>query len=52
MKILNKQELQQNVFNYSSNILTLKIDLMNLCKKYTAKPRSFLVIDTMFFFSD
>ena len=44
MKILNKQELQQNVFNYSSNILTLKIDLMNLCKKYSAKPRSFLVI--------
>ena len=37
MKILNKQELQQTVFNYSSNILTLTY-INILC--------SFLVIDT------
>ena len=41
-KIPNKTELQQISFNHSSDI-----DLqgfMNLCKKCTAKPYSFLVI--------
>ena len=40
MKILNKREPQQIAFNDSSDI-----DLMNLYKKCTAKPYSFLVID-------
>ena len=40
MKIPNKQELQQIAFNHSSDI-----DFMNLYKKFTAKPYSFLVID-------
>ena len=40
MKILNKRELQQIAFNDSSDI-----DFMNLYKKCTAKPYSFLVID-------
>ena len=39
MKIPNKRELQQIVFNHSSDI-DLK-DFMNLYKKYTAKPYSF-----------
>ena len=43
MKILNKQELQQFVFNDSSDI-DYK-NFMNLYKKCTAKPYSFLVID-------
>ena len=43
MKITGKQELQQIAFNYSSDI-DFK-DLMNLYKKCTAKPYSFLVID-------
>ena len=40
MKIPNKRELQQIAFNHSSDI-----DFMNLYKKFTAKPYSFLVID-------
>ena len=43
MKIPNKQELQQFVFNHSSDI-DYK-NFMNLYKKCTAKPYSFLVID-------
>ena len=43
MKIPNKIELQQTAFNYSSDIDFQ--DFMNLYKKYTAKPCSFLVID-------
>ena len=41
MKILNKQELKQITFNHSSGI-DFK-DIMNLFKKFTAKPYSFLV---------
>ena len=44
MKIPNKRELQKIVFNYSSDIEFQ--DLMNLYKKCTAKPYSFLVINT------
>ena len=44
MKIPNKQELQQIAFNHSPNIDFR--DFMNLYKKCTAKPYSFLVIDT------
>ena len=40
MKIPNKQELQQIAYNHSSDI-----DFINLYKKCTAKPYSFLVID-------
>ena len=43
MKIPIKRELQQIVFNHSSDI-DLK-DLMNLYKKCTAKPYSFWLID-------
>ena len=43
MNIPNKQELQQIAFNHSSDI-DFK-DFMNLYKKCTAKPYSFLVID-------
>ena len=43
MKIPNKQELQQTASNQSSDI-EFK-DFMNLYKKCTAKPCSFLVID-------
>ena len=43
MKIPNKQKLQQITFNHSSDI-DFK-DFMNLYKKCTAKPYSFLVID-------
>ena len=43
MKIPNKRELQQIAFNNSSDI-EFK-DFMNLDKKWTAKPYSFLVID-------
>ena len=46
MKIPNKQELQQIAFNHSSDI-DFK-DFMNLYKKCTAKPYSFLVIDATF----
>ena len=44
MKIPNKGELQQIAFNHSSDIDFH--DFMNLYKKCTAKPYSFLVIDT------
>ena len=44
MKIPNKREPQQISFNHSSEI-DFK-DFMNLYKKCTAKPYSFLVIDT------
>ena len=44
MKIPNKRELQQIAFNHSSDI-DFK-DFMNLYKKCTAKPYSFLVIDS------
>ena len=44
MKIPNKRELQQIAFNHSSDIDFQ--DFMNLYKKSTAKPYSFLVIDT------
>ena len=44
MKISNKRELHRITFNYSSDIDFQ--DFMNLYKKYTAKPYSFLVIDT------
>ena len=43
MKIPKKQELQQIAFNHSSDIVFK--DFMNLYKKCTAKPYSFLVID-------
>ena len=43
MKILIKRELQQIVFNHSSNI-DLK-DFMSLYKKCTAKPYLFWLID-------
>ena len=43
MNIPNKQELQQIAFNRSSDI-DFK-DFMNLYKKCTTKPYSFLVID-------
>ena len=43
MKIPNKRELQQIVFNHSSDI-EFK-DFMNLHKNSTPKPCSFLVID-------
>ena len=44
IKIPNKRELQQIAFNHSSDIDFQ--DFMNLYKKCTAKPYSFLVIDT------
>ena len=43
-KIPNKRELQQIAFNHSSDIDFQ--DFMNLYKKCTAKPYSFLVVDT------
>ena len=43
MKIPIKREIQQIAFNHSSDI-DFK-DFMNLYKKCTAKPYSFLVID-------
>ena len=46
MKIPNKWELQQIAFNHSSDI-EFKY-FMNLYKKCTAKPYSFLVIDATF----
>ena len=45
-KIPNKQELQQIAFNRLSDIGFE--DFVNLYKKCTAKPYSFLVIDTTF----
>ena len=44
MKISNKRELHRITFNHSFDIDFQ--DFMNLYKKYTAKPYSFLVIDT------
>ena len=44
MKIPNKRELQQIAFNNSSD--TDFQDFINLYKKCTAKPYTFLVIDT------
>ena len=44
MKTPNKRELQQVTFNYLSDIHFQ--DFMNLHKKCTAKPYSFLVIGT------
>ena len=44
MNTPNKRELQQIAFNHSSDIDYR--GFMNLYKKYTAKPYSFLVIDT------
>ena len=44
MKIPNKRELQQIAFNHSSDIDFQ--NFMNLYKKSTSKPYSFLVIDT------
>ena len=44
MKIPNQQELQHITYNHSSDI-DFK-DSMNLYKKCSAKPYSFLVIDT------
>ena len=44
MKIPNKRELQQIVLNHSSDI-DFK-DFMNIYKKFTTKPYSFLVNDT------
>ena len=46
MKIPNKQDLHVIAFTYSSDI-DFK-DFMNLYKKCTGKPYSFLVIDTTF----
>ena len=44
MKIPNKREFQQIAFNDSSDINFQ--DFMNLYKRFTAEPYSFLVIDT------
>ena len=44
MKITNERELQQIAYKHSSDIDFQ--DFMNLYKKCTAKPYSFLVIDT------
>ena len=44
MKIPDKRDFQQVAFNHSSDI-DFK-DLMNLYKQCTAKPYSFLIIDT------
>ena len=44
MKIPNKRELQQVAINHSSDISAE--DFINIHKKYTAKPYSFLVNDT------
>ena len=44
MKIPNKRELQQIVTNHSSDI-EFK-DFIKICKKCTAEPYSFFVIDT------
>ena len=44
MKIPDKRELQQIAINHSSDIITK--DFINIYKKCTDKPYSFLVIDT------
>ena len=43
MEIPNKKKLQKIAFNHSSGI---DFEFMNLYKKCTEKPCSFLVIDT------
>ena len=43
VKIPNKRELQQIVLNHSSDVNSK--DLINIYKKYTAEPYSFLVND-------
>ena len=43
-KIPNKKELQQIAINHSSDISTK--DFINIYRKYTAEPYSFLVNDT------
>ena len=49
MKILNKQKLQQIIFNDSSfNHFDFR-DFMNRYKKLTGKPYSLLVIDAFMF---
>ena len=45
MKIPNKRELQQIHLHHSSDIIDLK-DVIKIYKKCTAKPYSFLTIDT------
>ena len=45
MKVLNKRELQQIVFNHSSD--NDFQDFMNLYKKFITKSYSFLVIDIL-----
>ena len=42
---MNKRELQQIAINHSSDTSTK--DFINMYKKCTGKPYSFLVIDTM-----
>ena len=42
-KIPNKRELRQSVINHSSDINTKEFG--NICRKYTAEPYSFFVID-------
>ena len=42
MKIANKRELQQIASNHSWDFQ----NIMNLFKKFTAEPYSFLIIDT------
>ena len=44
MKIHNKGELKNNAINYSADI-DYK-DFMNICKKCTTEPYSFLTNDT------
>ena len=44
MKIPNKRDLQQIAINHSSDIITK--DFINIYKKCTDKPYSFLVNDT------
>ena len=44
-KISNKRELQQIAINHLSDINTK--GFANICRKCTAEPYSFLVIDTM-----
>ena len=44
MKLSGKRELQQIAWNHSSDIDFQ--DFMNIYKKHTEKPYSFLVIDT------
>ena len=45
MEIPSKQELQQIGFNHSADIDSK--ELMNLYKKCTGKPSSFLVVNTV-----